>query len=61
MTAVADYITRIRITAVRLQALSRDRPDLRIVRNDVGNAALVDGDKFVGWIEATTGELVIEE
>lgn len=39
------------------QEITRLRPESTLVKNEVGNLAVVDGGEYVGFIDLRTGEV----
>lgn len=43
------------------QMLVERVPDCRLVKNEVGNLAIVRGDEFIGWVDLRSGEVHLDE
>ncbi|HEY9413626.1 MAG TPA: hypothetical protein VIQ30_02600 [Pseudonocardia sp.] len=41
------------------QRLVAEVPNASLVKNEVGNLAIIDGDAYIGWVDLRTGEVEI--
>lgn len=53
------FAARLADLAPQVTALAAEHPEWTVRRNGVGNAALMDGVFFVGWVDILAGTLTL--